>query len=92
MHVAETMCSPLVKSETRSQHKAVEDGTSRSGIEVRSYKGPCGYCSAKSVVSMTVEPSRTATTVASTQNNDLPMKVGLPNGQRVIDSEIKNRK
>lgn len=90
--IKETMCSPLVKSETRSQHKAVEDGTSRSGIEVRSYKGPCGYGSAKSVVSMTVEPSRTTTTVASTQNNDLPMKVGLPNGQRVIDSEIKNRK
>lgn len=86
--IKETMCSPLVKSETRSQQKAVEDGTSRSGMEVRSYQEPCGYGSAKSAVSMTVEPSCTTTTVGSRQNNDPPMK---PNGQIVLDSEIKNR-
>ncbi|KAL9440208.1 hypothetical protein AB3S75_018964 [Citrus x aurantiifolia] len=89
--IKETMCSPLVKSETRSQQKAVEDGTSRSGTEVRGYMEPCGYGSAKSAVSVTLEPSCTTTTVASRQNNDLSMKVGLSNGQRVVDSEIRNR-
>ncbi|GAY48281.1 hypothetical protein CUMW_110500 [Citrus unshiu] len=89
--LAKTMCSPLVKSETRSQQKAVEDGTSRSGTEVRGYMEPCGYGSAKSAVSVTLEPSCTTTSVSSRQNNDLPMRVGLSNGQRVVDSEIRNR-
>ncbi|KAJ4708047.1 Protein tesmin/TSO1-like CXC 5 [Melia azedarach] len=88
--IKETMCSPLVKSETRTQQKPVEDGTIRAGTEQRSYKELYDDACPKSVVPMPVESSQTVSTVTSTHNNDLPTKIGLPIGNALMDSKIKN--
>ncbi|KAG6706052.1 protein tesmin/TSO1-like CXC 5 isoform X2 [Carya illinoinensis] len=84
--IRETMPSPLAENDTGSEQKPSENGNGiiKSGSEMGSHKEAYG----NGIINSPVPEASPGATAVTSCNEDLSLKVGLPNGNGEIKSHI----
>ncbi|XP_018845547.2 protein tesmin/TSO1-like CXC 5 isoform X3 [Juglans regia] len=83
--IRETMPSSLAENDTGSERKPAENGNIKSGSEMGSHKEAYG----NGIINSPVPEASPGATAVTSCNEDLSLKVGLPNGNgEIIKSHI----